>query len=334
MVFGLGFLGDMIHLLPALWILRLAYQGAELHVGSAAHVTSLMDCVPWVNRVWGYTRFPNHAGFRENITFIARLRREHFDAVVNLNGSDRSSWLTFFSGARERLGRIPDGGALRLWRQRFTDFVEHPFSPEPMYLQNCLCLQKAGFPFIRPEFHVDIRPAHLEGANISAADAGGYFHLSPFTTDDRKELPPAQMLELIHSLRTRWPEKKLVLSGAQTQRERRKMEWLVSHLGQRPWRVFAGTLNISQLAAVIQNSAAHLCGDTGTLHIALMTGTPAVSWFRPNPGRQAWIPTGEQYRTLVGTAEEGAIGLGGVTVNDVIAELEEVLASASPKQEV
>ncbi len=117
MVFGLGFLGDMVHLLPALWILRQAYAGAELHVGAAAHVTSLMRCVPWVDRVWGYSRFPKHAGFKENITFIAGLRREHFDVLINLNGSDRSSWLTFFSGARERLGRIPHGGAPPFWRQ-------------------------------------------------------------------------------------------------------------------------------------------------------------------------------------------------------------------------
>ncbi len=333
MVFGLGFLGDMVHLLPALWIVRQAYPRAVLHVGAAAHVTSLMRCVPWVDRVWGYSRFPKHASFRENIAFIARLRREHFDALINLNGSDRSSWLTFFSGARERLGRVQDGGGPPFWRRMFTEFVEHPFLPEPMYLQHCLCLRKAGFPFTQPEFHVAVRQAHLEGTNISAADAGGYFHLSPFTTDDRKELPPAQLIELMDALRARWPEKKLVLSGARTERERGKMEGLVKNLRSKPWRVFPGTLDIPQLAAVMQNSAGHLCGDTGTLHVALMTGTPTVSWFRFNPGSQAWIPLGDQYRTVVGSAEDGAKGVSGIAVSEVVAKFAEVLSWAGRNQQ-
>ena len=110
MVLDLGFLGDTVHLLPALWMVRQAYPQAELHVAVSTHVTSLMDCVPWINRTWGYMRFPRHATLRENFQMVAALRREKFDVLINLNGSDRSSWLTFLSGARERLGRVPDDG--------------------------------------------------------------------------------------------------------------------------------------------------------------------------------------------------------------------------------
>ena len=91
-------------------MVRQAYPQAELHVAVAAHITSFMDCVPWVNRVWGYMRYPRHATLRENFQMVSRLRKEKFDVVINLNGSDRSSWLTFLSGAHERLGRLPDDG--------------------------------------------------------------------------------------------------------------------------------------------------------------------------------------------------------------------------------
>ena len=67
MVLDLGFLGDTVHLLPALWMVRQAYPQAELHCAVAEHVTSLMECVPWVNRVWGYMRYPRHATLRENL---------------------------------------------------------------------------------------------------------------------------------------------------------------------------------------------------------------------------------------------------------------------------
>ena len=84
MVLDLGFLGDTVHLLPALWMVRQAYPHAELHVTVSAQVVSFMECTPWVDRVWGYMRYPRHATLHENIQFITALRREKFDVLINL----------------------------------------------------------------------------------------------------------------------------------------------------------------------------------------------------------------------------------------------------------
>jgi ADP-heptose:LPS heptosyltransferase len=328
MVLDLGFLGDTVHLLPALWMVRQAYPQAELHVTVAAHITSLMDCVPWVNRVWGYMRYPRHATLKENWQMVSRLRREKFDVVINLNGSDRSSWLTFFSGAPERLGRMPDDGGPPLWKRMFTAHVHHPFTDEPVYLQRCHCLEKAGFPFARPEFHVEIDPANLNAAQISGADRGAYFHISPFTTADYKELPPEQLAEFIGALGKSFPDRKLALSCAPTPRELEKLEKLLALLPQKPWRVFAGSLSLIQIAAVIQHSALHCCGDTGPFHLAVMTGTPTVAWFWPNPGLQQWLPGDGPYRVIVGANEPGAQFLGRIGTDDLIAAAQSILKSA------
>ncbi len=330
MVLDLGFLGDTVHLLPALWLVRQAYPQAELHCAVAEHVTSLMECVPWVNRVWGYMRYPRHATLRENFEMVSQLRREHFDVVINLNGSDRSSWLTFLSGARARLGRMPDDGGPPFWRWLFTDYVSYPSQSEPVYRQRCRCLARAGFPFTQPEFHVEIAPENLRAAEISEADAGTYFHVSPFTTADYKELSPAQLVDLLLALAKLFPEKKLALSCAPTERERNKMAALLAQLPQKPWRVLAGNLNLTQLAAVIQHSAVHLCGDTGTLHLALMTGAPSVCWFWPNPGMQIWVPTGSRHRTLTGTNEPGEKYLCKIGTADLLIAAQSVLAVGSP----
>lgn len=328
MVLDLGFLGDTVHLLPALWMVRQAYPRAELHVAVATHITSLMDCVPWVNHVWGYRRYPRHATLRENFQMVSRLRREKFDVVINLNGSDRSSWLTFLSGASERLGRMPEGGGPPFWKRMFTAHVHYPPGNEPVYLQRCHCLEKAGFPFTQPEFHVEIAPAHLSAAEVSEADRDTYFHISPFTTADYKELQPAQLAEFIAMLGEHFPEKKLALSCAPTERELDKMKMLLALLPQKPWRVYAGNLNLMQLAAVIQHSAMHFCGDTGTLHLALMTGTPTVSWFWPNPGLRVWVPADEKYRVIVGMNEPGAAYLGNIATRELISAAQSIFKSA------
>ena len=329
MVLDLGFLGDTIHLLPALWRVRQAYPQAELHVTVSTHITSLMNCVPWVNRTWGYMRYPRHATLRENLQMVAALRREKFDVVINLNGSDQSSWLTFLSGARERLGRMPDDGGPLFWRRMFTAHVHYPFEPDPLYVQRCRCLEKAGFPFTRPEFHTQVDPAGLRAAEISADDRGNYFHLSPFTTADYKELPPAQLVELIAALAKNFPAKKIVLSCAPTEREQKKMAELLALLPEKPWRVLTGNLNLTQLAAVIQHSALHFCGDTGPFHLAVMTNAPAVAWFWPNPGLSQWVPTGDKYRVLVGANEPGAQYLRQIDTGELIRAAQSVLAGGA-----
>jgi len=80
---------------------------------------------------------------------------------------------------------------------------------------------------------------------------------------------------------------------------------------------------------VIQHSAAHLCGDTGTLHLALMSGTPAVSWFRPNPGSEVWIPVGQEFRTIFGAGSDPHAALQGIETAGLLKALEEVLRFSS-----
>ena len=329
MVLDLGFLGDTVHLLPALWMVRQAYPQAELHVAVAAHITSFMDCAPWVDRVWGYMRYPRHATLRENFQMVSRLRHEKFDVLINLNGSDRSSWLTFFSGARERLGRRPDDGGPPFWRRMFTAHIECPRAPEPVYFLKCRCLAKAGFPFTRPEFHVEIPAETLRAAQISENEAGTYFHVSPFTTADYKELPLAQLAEFIAALTKNFPDKRLVLSCGPTEREQKKMAELLALLPQKPWRVFAGNLNLTQIAAVVRHSALHFCGDTGTLHLAVMTQTPVVAWFWPNPGLREWVPTGQKYRVIVGTNEPNANFLCKIETEELVRAAQSLLSSSS-----
>ena len=325
MLLDLGFLGDSVHLLPALWMVRQAYPQAELHVTVAAHVVSLMECAPWVDKTWGYMRFPRHATLWENLQMVTALRREKFDVLINLNGSDRSSWLSFFSGARERLGRMPGNGGPPFWKQMFTAHVQYPFKQELVYLQRCRCLEIAGFPSTPPEFHVEIAPRHLRAAKIDEADTGHYFHISPFTTANRKELSPAQLVELITALEENFPDKKVVVSCAPTEREQQKMTDLLALLPKTPWRVFAGNLTIPQLAAVIQHSAMHLSGDTGPMHLAAMVNTPAILWFWPNPGQNQWIPIGQKYRVIVGGKDPASPFLIGIETKALLQAAQDVL---------
>jgi ADP-heptose:LPS heptosyltransferase len=304
LVMELAGLGDNVHLIPALWMVRRRWPDAQLHLMVNAHVASLFKLTPWVDRVIPYPSSPK-PGLRGNLRWASDLRREKYDVVINTTGSDRSSMLTRATGAPRRIGRRPADGGPPGWSLLFTDVVEEPSYLEPMFRQKWRCLAQAGFPAgAEPEFNVVIDPALRRAAGIEPGDEGTYFHVSPFTTADERELPGEQMVELIAGLRNAHPEKRIALSCARNDRERERMGALVARLKEPPWRVYAGTLDVAGLAAVIEKCACNLSGDTGSLHLAMMTRAPAVAWFRAHKGEKEWIPEGPRYRVLV--AEGGA----------------------------
>lgn len=303
LVMELAGLGDNVHLLPALWLVRQRWPQAQLHVMVNAHVAGLFKLTPWVDRVWAYPSQPKPK-LRANLRWARALRHEHFDVVINTTGSDRSSLLSRATGAPRRIGRLPADGGPYGWRALFNEVVQRPYYTEPMFQQKFACLQQAGFAGTAPEFHVQIDAALRRQAGIAAEDEYRYIHLSPFTTADARELPPQQIAELVRGLRAALPELRLVVSCAGNAREQAKLQALLPLLDARPWRVYAGDLDLPAFAAVLQTCAVNLSGDTGSLHVAMLTAAPAVAWFRHHRGEREWIPAGSQYRVLI--AEGGA----------------------------
>ncbi len=327
MLLDLGFLGDSIHLLPSLWVLRQAYPDAELHVMVSEHVTKIMEVAPWIDKIWGYPRFPRGPKWYQDFDRIRRLRAAKFDVVVNLNGSDRSSILTGLSGARWRLGRRPEDGGPVFWSSMFTHTVEHPYKTELISTQRWHCLKKAGFPGEMPEVHIEVSTEAQRRALEKAGGEGGWIHVSPFTTEDYKELPPGQLVEALRQIHHRFPDKKMILTCAGNEREKNKMAVLLAALKFQPWRVFSGELDLLELAAVVQASCLHMGGDSGGLHVAWVTGVPTITWFRSHDGLADWQPIGDGHRSIIG--ERTPKGLAGVQVSEVVG-LAEVLISNQP----
>jgi heptosyltransferase-3 len=325
LVLDLGFLGDTVHLLPSLWSIRQAWPEAELHVMVAEHVTELLEVTPWVDHVWGYPRFPKGPKPWQDLGRVRKLRAARFDAVINLNGSDRSSLLTWLSGAPLCLGRRPQGGGPVHWPFQFTHTVDHPYATMPVYEQRWNCLGLAGIPVgVKPEFHVTIPALGRRAAGISAEEDGTYIHISPFTTQDQKELPESELVSLIASLQSGAPDQRVVVSCAPNERERSKLARILSPLAQRPWRVFDGSLKTMDLVSVIAGARVHLGGDSGALHLAVMAGIPTVSWFRRYDGMCDWMPKcGAIHRVLIGTCS-GPLGMQEISATQLVVAVDEV----------
>ncbi len=290
----------------------------------AEHVTQILEVAPWIDQVWGYPRFPKGPKPWQDFGRVQKLRAAKFDAVINLNGSDRSSLLTFLTGAHWRLGRRPQGGGPWHWPLQFTHVVGHPYGTLPVYEQRWNCLALAGIPVAEsPEFRVSISPNGRRAAGIPEEADGNYIHISPFTTQDQKELPESELISLISSLQSAGTGSCVIVSCAPNEREQSKLNRILSQIPDRPWRVFAGTLKMLDLVSVIAGARVHLGGDSGALHLAVMAGVPTVSWFRRYGGMKDWAPSGPWHNVLIGDGG-GEAGINGVRSVDLLNSLGEV----------
>ncbi len=309
LVLDLGFLGDLVHLIPALWCIRRALPQAELHVCGARHACGLFELTPWVQRVWDYPRFPRSEPWYRDLKRVLALRRARFDAVINLNGSQRSSLLTGLSGAPLRLGRLQPRRPLA-WQRLFTHAYHEEFGTRPLYEQRLRVLEQAGFPRAASGPELVLPAAATAWLRREGLEGHGVIHVSPCASEDSKELPLETLASVLDLLASRQPPMPLVLTCSSSARERERLQRLISRLARPPLRVYAGGLSLAELAALLRASRLHLGADSGVLHLAALLGIPTLSWFRRYPGAVEWLPQGPEHTHVEGEASpRGLAGL-------------------------
>lgn len=319
-------LGDLVHSLPAMWALRQGYKDAELHCLVQEGNASLLRLTPWIDRVMPYRR-GELGTIRHHLGVARMLRSQHYDVAIDFMGADYSAVVARLSGAQRRLLRYPGESRRRFgWRWFNTDVMQCSFHHEPMYLQKLRCVQQAGFTAPGPVFKLDhaALPPALESGS---AETAGYIHVSPYAKLARKELPPAQMAQLLTRLMQDFPQHRLTLACSNKARERAALDRLLAALPFSPWRVFAGTLDIPQLYALVKGAALHLGGDSGSMHLAWLAGTPSVSWFRHFGDFGEWVPQGPHH-ALVCANSERVDYLDGIDTELVIEKARHMLQAA------
>jgi ADP-heptose:LPS heptosyltransferase len=313
-------LGDAIHLLPALKLLRDNYPQAELH--AIAGAPSFFQAVaPWVN-------VPHPTMRRrplDNMDLIRALRRERVDVVFVFSGHNRAGLIANLIGARYRVGRHTDHNKPWWWQPLlYTHTVDLPWHREPIFIQHWKLLKKCGLRGDRPEFGARVKPEWFLESGLDAQDRKTYVHISPYYSFAGKELPAGQYVELLIRLHKHYG--RVVLSCGPAERERRMLGALVQRLPFRPWKVFEGNLSISQYIAVIDGARLHLSGDSGGLHVARMVGTPSVCWYRRRWDHLNWAPSAaEPLHRVIYTDDIREDACHSISTDELLADVDELI---------
>jgi heptosyltransferase I len=294
-VVDFGFLGDSVHLLPALWEIKRHYAGAELHTLSAPVGAELLAMAPCVDRPWAFPLAAKSPPWWKHWNILLALRRQRFDAAFNFTGSDRSIFSTAFIGAPWTLGC--QAGRSHFWNGWLaSDWVQRASRELPVFEQRRQVLAARGFSLQPARFDLRVPEEARQWARQTVPE--NVAHLSINASTPVKEWPLENWIALAKALLAAEGKLHLAATGSANPREQERLAALAKGVDDKRLVCLAGS-SIAQLAAVLQRSRLQIGADSGVLHLAMALGVPTLTVFRDYAGLKEWTPVGEQHRQFV-----------------------------------
>ncbi|MCL6623520.1 MAG: glycosyltransferase family 9 protein [Fimbriimonadales bacterium] len=332
LIVRLSALGDIIHTLPTATLLKSSLPEVEIHWLVQENFREVLEGHPAIDKLLTVPRRWKQEGFMRFLKGIRELRRHQYFSAMDMQGLLKSAfWVgiakakyklgyhfqregsKFFSRAvmppaehthvvdqyrdvaREALHLLGDEGFFSKLPHGEKDEVEFGLSPQPEALRRAREMLK--------EMDLPHKPLAI---NLGAGKP-------------RKRYPIPLFAQFIVQARQKgWSP--FCVGGAW---EQPLYEELRKHCpGEVPSLI--GRTSLSDLIGVLSLSEAHVAGDTGSLHIAVALGVPAVALMGPtSPERTG--PYGERGVALY----KGPDGLGQITPSEVVEALEKVLSCSS-----
>ena len=288
----LRLIGDVVFTTPIPRALKRAFPGAHITYLVEQPAAPVVAGNPNIDDVIVVGRPRGLRRIAADLTLARRLRRAHFDLVIDMHGGPRSSWLTWATGARQRIGYDIQG---RRWM--YTRIVARPRELRPRHsVLNQWDLLPAieGWPGGEPDPVLDA----VEMANDPAVDARVFRRLVDAGVDAGDELivahvsagnpfrrwPEPAFAQLVAALASASPRRRIVLSSGPSDRQAADRIAAAARavLGAAANRVVEfGEFDLAELRALIGRSRLFVGGDTGPLHIAATTATPVVGIYGP-----------------------------------------------------
>jgi len=294
LVVDLGFLGDTVHLVPALWEIKRHYPQASLNVLTTPLGAEFLQLAACADRACAVELHPGKRTLRQQWSVLRSLRRERFDLAFNFSGADRTIFMTMLAGARATLTHA--AGRNHFWsRWLLPNQVSRRSTDLPVYEQRRAVLSACGFDLNPPRFELRI-PADANSWATAHTPAAA-IHLSINASTFLKEWPLSHWVELTRSLLLRDPQSQVVATASNHPREKERLASLAAAVGQSRLQTFVG-LTVAQLAALLARCSCHIGADSGVLHLATALDIPTLSIFREYPGLLEWLPRGPQHQHL------------------------------------
>jgi lipopolysaccharide heptosyltransferase II len=287
----LRLIGDVVFTTPVVRALRRIRPQAHLAYLVERAAAPVVDHLPELDQVIPIEHTRGWRRVRDDLAVARRLRRERFDAVLDLHGGPRGSWLTWATRAPVRVGYTIPG---RRWM--YTHVVARARELRPRHsVENQWDLLRALCPDVgdpepaRDRVVMAEHPAAREGIarRLAAAGVGpGHelvvIHVSagnPF-----RRWPAASFTDLVVRLASGRTNRRIILSSgpSEVRAAAEVGQAARARLGSEAGTVLDfAEVSLAELRSLVGRASVFVGGDSGPMHVAATTDTPVVALFGP-----------------------------------------------------
>jgi heptosyltransferase-1 len=346
LIVRLGAMGDVIHTLPAVHMLREAFPQAHIgwlieerwaellcspgsrRRGVRSGLRPLVDEVHTLNlKAWGKSLFSTST-LQRVATVWNDVRDAHYDAAVDLQGAVRSAVLARLSGARAVYGAAePRESPASLWYARKVIVRGRHVIEQNVSVAEALCEhpREMSSPDISRDFPRDSQPEARIEQKLAECGTGEFAILNPGAGWGAKRWPAERYGEVARKLAERGVGSILNYGPGEE-------ELVHSAEAASGGTARAMSCTITELIALTRRARLFIGGDTGPLHLAAALRIPVLAIYGPtDPARNG--PYGTRSVVLRSAesvtsharrveADEGVLAIGS---DEVVAAARELL---------
>ena len=276
-------LGDVIHALPVLRLLKRHWPESHIHWWLDASLLPLLEHDPDLSGIYTFKRKRWSAPHRwpEMITSIMAMRRQRFDVAIDLQGLARSSLFAWLSNAKKLIGldNLREGG--REGARALYDLTPPRASADTHAVDRYL----AVLPLLGVPIHWDFewlppRPDAARRVRETWAPEGGetrWIVLLPGGRWDNKRWPVQNFVELARRFAV-IPKTRLVVLGSQSERS---LGEAIAAAAPGLCLNLTGSTSLDEMIEWIRLSRITITNDTGPMHVAAALRRPVLAVFGP-----------------------------------------------------
>ncbi|MFA5863598.1 MAG: lipopolysaccharide heptosyltransferase II [Phycisphaerae bacterium] len=282
--------GDIICALPILPALKNRYPNAKITWLIASHLADLLrghplldDLIEFNRRRYGYLTH-SWSVTKRFMAFLKILRQERFDLVIDLQGLFRSGFLAWTTQAPVRIGPAEK-------RELGWIFYTHriPQLPHDTHIVDRIAALDSllDLDLTAPKFILHIQDSAKQKINdfLHARDLkpNQFITLAPGGTWPSKRWPTEKFAQLANLIVTQLNYPVVLVGG----RSEKPLAESILQKANNP-KIFDLTAHttLPELLAVLANSKALVCNDSGPMHMAVALNIPVTAIIGPtNPQR-------------------------------------------------
>lgn len=272
-------LGDVVHSMPFLNVVRESFPGAEIHWVIAKCLEGLLDNHPMVQKLWVINKDQwkkikdIHGTVSEFRTLMGALKRECYDIVIDLQGLLRSGLLTAATKAPVRLGFNEARECSRIfYTHRITAGWDLHAVDRYLKIASALGCDTGTVAFPLPLVKESPVIRQLK------QETGDYAVLAPGARWKTKRWPAERFGRLCSSFSI-----KSIIIGSKA--DEALAEEVEAHAEGKAVSM-AGKTDIKEMISIIRKARFMVTNDSGPMHIAAACGVPVAALFGPtDPAR-------------------------------------------------